>query len=140
MIEFFVPQEPRGKGSVRAGLAGGRVRTYQDDKSRAYEAQAALFAREAMSGRPPIDRPVCVDLVAHMGIPASWSARKRAAALAGSAAPTRRPDCSNVAKAIEDSMNGIVWRDDALVVDLVVRKRYGETPGVQVRVREWVPA
>lgn len=31
-------------------------------------------------------------------------------------------------------MTGIVWRDDALVVDLWVSKRYGVRPGVRVNV------
>ena len=140
MIEFFIPQEPRGKGSVRASVVGGHARAYQDAKSRSYEAVAAFFAREAMSGRPPLENDVCVDLVAHMGIPTSWSARKRSAALAGAVRPVRRPDLSNVAKSVEDSMNGIVFRDDALIVRLVVAKVFSETPGVAVTVREWVPA
>ena len=47
---------------------------------------------------------------------------------------TKKPDADNVVKAVFDGMNGVVWRDDVQAVDLVVRKRYGATPGVFVRV------
>ncbi len=33
-------------------------------------------------------------------------------------------------------MNGVVWVDDAQVVQVFKRKRYAETPGVVVIVRE----
>jgi hypothetical protein len=42
-------------------------------------------------------------------IPTSWSAKKRASALAGEIAHTSRPDWDNVAKAILDAGNTIIW-------------------------------
>jgi Holliday junction resolvase RusA-like endonuclease len=36
--------------------------------------------------------------------------------------PTAKPDGDNLAKNVLDSANGILWRDDAQVVDLTVRK------------------
>ena len=41
-------------------------------------------------------------------------------------------------KAIFDGLNGVLWRDDVLVVDLRVRKRYAATPCVRVEV--WAQA
>lgn len=134
MIEFVVPSNPRGKGSVRARKAGAFVRTYQDAATRNYEALIALHAGLAMNGRQPITEPVSLHLAITMPIPASWSKRKRADAIAGLILPGVKPDASNTCKAVEDSCNGIVWRDDAQVVDLWISKRYGEQPGVRVRV------
>lgn len=37
-------------------------------------------------------------------------------------------------KSIFDALNGILWRDDALIVSTSAAKRYGETPGVAVTV------
>lgn len=42
-------------------------------------------------------------------------------------------------KAIFDGMNGVVWKDDVQVVEVRKRKRYAETPGVVVIVKEWIP-
>lgn len=134
MISFFVPSAPRGKGSVRASVVGSRVRTYQDAKTRAYEQTAAMFAAQAMAGRAPLAEALSVHLHVTLAIPASWSAKQRAEALAGRLLPTVKPDASNIAKSIEDGCNGIVWADDRQIADLWVSKRYGAIPGVVVRV------
>jgi Holliday junction resolvase RusA-like endonuclease len=55
-------------------------------------------------------------------------------ALAGEVLPTTKPDADNVVKAVFDGLNGVLWRDDVLVVDLRVRKRYAATPCVRVEV------
>jgi len=49
---------------------------------------------------------------------------------------TTRPDCDNLGKAIADALKGIIYRDDALIVDKRVTKRYGEPPGVMVTIEE----
>ena len=134
MVEFFVPSKPRGKGSVRARKAGAFIRTYQDSKTRAYEALGAAHASLAMRGREPIAEPVALHLTVTFAVPVSWSKRKQAEALAGRVLPALKPDLSNCIKAVEDSCNTIVWRDDAQVVDLWVSKRYGAIPGVLVHV------
>ena len=37
-------------------------------------------------------------------------------------------------RAVEDALTGLVWRDDAQVVDEVLSKRYGAPERVEVRV------
>jgi Holliday junction resolvase RusA-like endonuclease len=39
-----------------------------------------------------------------------------------------------VLKGIKDGCNGIIWRDDAQVVRIVLEKRYSRTPGALVEV------
>ena len=67
-------------------------------------------------------------------MPTSWSGKKQRQALAGEVMPTSKPDADNVVKAVFDGLNGVLWRDDVLVVDLRVRKRYSATPCVRVEV------
>jgi len=40
--------------------------------------------------------------------------------------PTTRPDVTKLLRAVEDACTGIVWRDDAQVVEQHAIKRYGE--------------
>ena len=68
--------------------------------------------------------------------PASWSKAKRARALAGVDWHTSKPDADNVAKAILDACNGVVFRDDSQIVMLTATKEFSETPGVRVVIRE----
>lgn len=135
-VEFTVPGEPQGKGRPRATIRAGRVATYTPQKTASYEGLIAVAAQGAMGSRPPFAGACAVDLDILVSVPASWSQRKRAQALNGALWPTKKPDVDNVEKAIFDGLNGIVWRDDVQVVDVVKRKRYAETPGVHVAVVE----
>ena len=48
--------------------------------------------------------------------------------------PITIPDCLKLGRAVEDSLSGIIYKDDSQVVDLgPVRKRYGPV-GVDVEV------
>lgn len=138
MIEvcwFTVPGDPVAKGRPRATTIGGKARMYTPAKTERYESRVAVFAQQAMAGRTPADEALEVSIVATMAVPASWSRKKRERALAGELSPLSRPDADNIAKAITDGSNGIVWVDDSRIVSLSVMKLYGETPGVSVRVK-----
>ena len=134
MIAFTVPGAPQGKGRPKVVKIAGFTRMATPAKTVAYEGLVAHAAQAAMAGRPMFDAAVacCVDILAP--VPASWSGKKQRMALAGEVLPTTKPDADNVVKAVFDGLNGVLWRDDVLVVDLHVRKRYAATPCVQVRV------
>lgn len=136
VIRFTVPGEPVGKGRPRAFRIGNSVRMHTPDKTARYENLVAMAAQQAMSGIALVDGAVEIELLLVTVPPASWSKKKRAAALAAEIRPTTKPDCDNVFKAIADACNGIVWVDDKQITDVVIRKRYGETPFANVLVRE----
>lgn len=48
--------------------------------------------------------------------------------------PTTRPDITKLLRAVEDALTGIVWRDDAQVVEQVARKVYGEPARCEIAV------
>jgi Holliday junction resolvase RusA-like endonuclease len=88
-----------------------------------------------MRGRTPVTGPLALTVVAMLAIPKSWSKKKQAAALAGQERPTARPDWDNFGK-VTDALNGIVWVDDAQVVEAMVIKRYAERPCLRIEVEE----
>lgn len=135
-IAFSVPGEPIGKGRPRATSINGSARLYTPKKTANYEGLIAHAAQQAMAGAQPVEFACQVQMSITVSVPASWSKKKRAAALLGEVMPTKKPDTDNVVKAVFDGMNGVVWRDDVQAVDLFVRKRYGSTPGVYVRVTQ----
>jgi Holliday junction resolvase RusA-like endonuclease len=87
-----------------------------------------------MDGRPPINMPVRAEIVIDLPVPASWSGKRRDAALHGEIRPTTRPDADNYVKAALDAINAIVVTDDSLVVDLVVAKKYATVPQLTITV------
>lgn len=134
-IEFHVPGKPEGKGRPRAGKSfGGHARLYTPQKTVAYEGLIALAGQQAMAGRTLLTGPVFVHMEIILPVPSSWSNKRKALALAGQIHPTTKPDIDNVEKAIFDGINGIVWKDDVQVVEVLKRKAYGEVPGVLVRI------
>lgn len=133
-ITIWIPGIPVGKGRARAVIRGGRIGHYTPKTTLGWEKGAKTLAKAAMRGRPPLEGPVEVLIVAWMPVPASWPAWKRAAALAGEIMPTTKPDKDNIEKAVMDALNGVAWRDDALAVDGRTTKRYADSPGVAVVV------
>jgi Holliday junction resolvase RusA-like endonuclease len=133
-IAFSVPGEPQGKGRARIGKVGGFSRMFTPAKTVAYEGLVALAAQRAMADTGPFACALAVEIEAVHSIPASWSKKKRAEALSGAMHPTTKPDIDNIAKAIADGGNGVAWVDDKQITRLLVVRRYGETPGVHVRV------
>lgn len=135
MIEFTVPGAPYGKGRGQIVKIGGFSRIKTPDKTVNYEGLVRYAAQQAMAGRELLQGPVEVHLSIRMAVPASWSKKRQAMALAGQIVPTTKPDADNCIKAILDACNGVVWRDDVQCADGIWRKRYHAVPGVVVRIR-----
>ena len=130
-ITITVAGEPVAKGRPRMTRRGF---TYTPAHTRKYEAHGRLAAQLAMDGRPPIEGPVRVELLAELPIPASWSNKKRARAIAGDVLPIGRPDLDNFVKSAQDAINEIVIRDDSQIIEVSARKRYGVAPKLVMTV------
>jgi len=130
LVQFTVAGKPMAKGRVRFS---GKGHAYTPGKTVAYEGQLAFAAQQAMNGRPPAEGAVAVTLEVHIPVAASWAAKKRQAAIAGTLRPTGRPDLDNFAKML-DALNLIVWNDDSHIVELCVFKRYSLNPQMAVTV------
>ncbi len=101
---------------------------------------ARMLAAQTFGSRAPFEGPVEVRIISYREIPASFSAKKRRAAIAGLLVPVTVPDLDNGMKASVDScLTGIVIRDDKLIVRAVLEKWYSERPRVEIEVAEWLP-
>lgn len=134
-IYFVVYGQPQGKGRPRASSRGGFVRMYTPAATLAYEQQIARLAEIARGEFPVLQTPMSLRVVAHHPIPISWSKKKQQLALAGELVPGK-PDLDNVAKAVLDALNGVIYVDDKQVVRLVAEKKYSFDPRVEVYVHE----
>jgi len=135
-VYFVVTGKPNGKGRPRASTRGGFVRMYTDAKTLGYEAAIADEAARAMGEMEPFETPVQMQVSCYYPIPKSWSKKKRQDAVDGELYPKVKPDLDNVAKAVLDAINGIVYVDDAQVINLVATKRYATDPRVEVYLFE----
>lgn len=131
-IEFTVFGIPKAQGRPRgfaipSGPKKGKVRVYDPETSRNWKADVKA---QALVHRPPVplDCPLRVRFTFTLLRPKSLPKRI--------VAHTRRPDVDNLGKAVADALRGVIYRDDSLIIEKVVRKKYGPSPGVHVIVEE----
>lgn len=131
-VIFTIPGKPAAWQRARSN---GKVRFDSPEQSR-NKMTIAQIGAAAMNGRPPFDGPLEVTVASYWPWPKSMSEKKRRAY--GSHFFTSRPDADNIAKLLGDALNSILWRDDAQIVELIIRKRYGLVPQTVVRVQPLV--
>lgn len=132
-ISFFVP-EVHGKGRPR--FYNGHAVT--PPETRRYELLIKNLSKKAMATAElnVSDAPCKVTIKAFFDIPKSNSKKKREQCLSGLIRPGK-PDIDNIAKAVLDGMNGIVYSDDKCVYEVHLSKEYSqELNGVEVLI-EW---
>jgi Holliday junction resolvase RusA-like endonuclease len=139
VLTFEIHGEPVGKGRPIAGRsfgAGKHITMRTPAKTASYEAQVKWFAAQAMAGKPLLEGPLWMHIAAFFQLPKSATKKLRAAIADGTDAGyvTKSPDASNIAKSVEDGMNGIVYHDDAQLSDIRVIRRYAEKPRVVVSI------
>ena len=141
-IEFFIPGLPKPGGSKRfLGMSKKGRAIIADDcvKGKDWRASVAFGAREAMRQQPPTEDALCVRMTFCLPRPKGHYRTGNNAHLIREAAPkfpTSKPDVLKLARSTEDAMTGIVWKDDSATVTLVLKKRYSDTPGVEIAVRK----
>ncbi|MDH5477803.1 MAG: RusA family crossover junction endodeoxyribonuclease [Nitrospinota bacterium] len=123
-IKFSIPGDPVAQGRPRFSRAH-RVQVYDPPRSRVWKRSAGLVARQMMNGAEPMEGALFLRVVIHLARPKSAPDRT---------VPMVKPDLSNYIKAIEDALSGIVFRDDALIVEISAKKVYSLTPQVSVEV------
>jgi len=127
IVCFEVLGLPQPAGSKRAFVRAGRAVVVDDNPaSRGWKQHVQSAAREAYAGAP-LTGPLAVRVVFLLPRPAGhYGTGRNAGTVRASApvAPAVKPDALKLARAVEDALTGVVYRDDAQTVDLHVVKRY----------------
>ena len=128
-MRITIPLAPVPKGRPR--YANGH--TYTPQRTREYEEAVRLIAQAAKIR--PMTGEVYMTIHFYLPIPKSWPEAKKRLARGEAIRPTVKPDLDNLAKAILDGCNGILYEDDKQIVDLKLRKFYGE-PRTEIELEE----
>jgi Holliday junction resolvase RusA-like endonuclease len=128
MISFTLSIVPVAKGRPRWDRRGFMV---TPALTRRFERDVA---RAAAAYKPPspLTGPLRVCLRFVFKPPVKWARDHH----------TIKPDCSNLAKGVEDALNGIFWSDDSVITDLRVMKLYDfaeRKPRIEVQIEEIMP-
>lgn len=144
-LELFVRGTPVPQGSHRAYVVKGRAVVVPDTRGGTLEdwrRAVATEVRAAMAGRPTLAGPVRVTAEFVHRRPESHflpANSRRPVPVLRPDAPrwkTTRPDGDKELRAIGDSLRGVAYVDDAVVVDWRATKTYGDPTGVRLVVEE----
>jgi crossover junction endodeoxyribonuclease RusA len=132
---LFVPGVPAPQGSTRAFVVNGRARITADNThTKPWRQQVSTFLAAHIG--PAIVYPTGpVAVRADFVMPRRATEPKRA-----TPAHVRKPDSDKLGRAVGDSMTGLIFADDAQVVEWHITKRTaqpGEQPGVHLSW--WTP-
>ena len=136
MVEIVVYGTPAPAGSKTVGFAkGGRhfVRDSSGKRGSDWRRNVAQEAGVAMTGRPLLDGPLTLEVVFTVPRPKGHFGVKGVRPSAPTH-PTVAPDTTKLLRAIEDAMEGIVYRNDAQIVEQVARKVYGEPASARILI------
>ena len=119
----------------------GRVIVKEDcRRSGEWRKTVAICARARNGYRGPmIDGPIAVVVSFHMPRPKKHYRTGRYADLLKDSAPTHhlyRPDATKLWRCAEDALTGVIWSDDAQIVEQTITKVYatGLGPGMEIQI------
>lgn len=131
-VQFIIPGKPMGKQRARTLKTG---RSYTPKETVNYETLVKL-AYSQLENKKYFEGPLKVYITAYFSIPTSTSKGKTNLMMSGKMRPTKKPDMSNIIKIIEDALNGIAYKDDCQIVEVVADKFYSTMPRVEVELWE----
>lgn len=137
----FALRKKGGEVVTRPGGAPVVVVTDDNPDSKAWKQEvgkAALLARAEQPGHLSrlLDGPLAVTFYFYRPRPKGHYKGSGELSKAGkeSPYPTSKPDVLKLARAVEDALTGVLWRDDAQIVDERLRKFWGEPARVVITV------
>lgn len=135
MVKFEIEGTIKGKGRPRFSKFGNYVKAYTPEDTVSYENLIKLQFRISC-GNWYSEMPLKMKITAIHSITKSVSKKNRARMLSGEIKPTKKPDADNIVKVICDALNHIAYKDDTQIVELEIKKVYGELEKVVVEIEE----
>lgn len=131
---------PRNRDTGQPYERGGRILVSTVDankKSKPWQAVVAAAARDAYDG-PLLDFPLILCVKFFQPRPSGhYGSHDLSKAGRDNPVPAKKPDVLKLARGIEDALTGVIYRDDALIVDEFLRKRWGEPARAEIEIRPW---
>lgn len=132
-LTIHVPGPAAPQGSKRAFVCGGRAVLVESSKRcKPWRALVASYARECMGSLPPTECYVAVDVWYVFERPKSHLCKS--GLRSNAPAYPARPDVDKLVRATLDALTGVVYRDDAQVVEESARKVYGPESSTSIIV------
>lgn len=131
---FEIPEKAIGKERPRYSSKTHRM--YTPTATRSFEEKVKwAFTQKYNIATELSEKPFKAKITAVFEPPKSLSNKKKEE-LIDKIDYTKKPDADNIAKAILDSLNGLAYKDDSQVSELLVQKDYGTENKIIVELEE----
>lgn len=134
-IKLTILGEPKSQKRHRSFMMKGRgIRQYDPS---AADKKDFLSIIQNNAPNKPFDCPIKVSLDFYFTRPLSHFRSGKNKNLMKDGAPvyhTGRPDADNLIKFCMDAMNKIYWRDDSIICNLEIIKRYSPSPRTEITI------
>lgn len=128
-VRFIIPGEPIAKERPRLGKNG---KVYTPRKTHNFETTCSL----AYGNRPRLEgEKLRVEILFNFKVPKSYSKKQRNKALTDKIGPTKK-DIDNCIKSVLDGLNGIAWKDDRYIHEVIAKKQFAEKSEIIVEITE----
>ena len=135
-VSFNVRGVPAPGGSKRAirTRSGKIVLIDACKRNKGWRTLVAVAAREALDGAGVLQPPLALFIEFRMPRPKSHYGSDGTVKAGAPWVPTVRPDATKLLRSTEDALTGIVWSDDAQIVEQYVSKAYSSDGATGARV------
>ena len=137
-MRIVIPGDPIAKARHRLSTVNGFAMQYDPQKKQVDVLKRKLVE---LSSQIEFDEyndsympALSVSLSYHMPIAVSESKAIKNAKLWGLLKPNHKPDLDNLVKFTLDASNGILWHDDAQIIELSANEKYSKTPCTIIQV------
>ena len=141
-MKLILLGKPIAKARARGVPRGKHVMFYDPQAELKYEVRRQFhrFVLESIEASTLAQAAAfTVEWYFYLPVSDSCPAPQRNAKLWGFDLPNHKPDYDNLEKFYLDCANGILWRDDAMVIDAGAHKRYSSQPRIEVEIMEKKP-
>lgn len=127
--------EPQQQERPRATGRGRFIRVYDPPKTAKFKRELKQLATE-MYHDAPLEGEIYLKVAFYRKIQKSISKKEHDRRASGEHRPIVKADLSNYLKSFEDALNGVIWTDDATIVELNTSKWYADDPRIEIEVKE----
>lgn len=135
-MELTFNIEPQQQERPRATGRGRFIRVYDPPKTAKFKQKMAKLAMVEMQGKDKFDSAISVTIRFFRKVQKSISKKEHARRTQGHVRPIVKPDLDNYIKSTLDALNGVIWTDDATIVELNTSKWYADDPRIEIEVKE----
>lgn len=137
-MKILIEGNPIGKKRHRCRCVHGHGQAYDEQSKNEMPVIKSLMHSQIGNSAIPFDSDVSlsVSFTFYLPINKSDTIAQRNGKLWGFIHPNVKPDFDNLIKFYCDCANGVLWRDDCMVVEASSKKKYAKFPRVEMEINE----